>query len=165
MSVDPTSPVFGASAAGRRGRELRPQERAQVQKLRQRDRRVRAHEQAHVRAGGGVTGGAVRYQYRLGPDGKRYAVGGRVTPHGHVTASSQSGAEQAAAVRRAALAPTKPSTQDRIAADQAFILEQKAHSEMEQARRMRRYADKALAAGAAAGLALGPHASIINLKT
>ena len=48
-------------------------ERRVVEELREMDRRVRAHEQAHMSAGGGLVRGGAAYEYRTGPDGQRYA--------------------------------------------------------------------------------------------
>ncbi len=49
----------------------------EIAELRRLDADVRAHEAAHVRAGGALAG-PPRFQYQLGPDGKMYAVGGEV---------------------------------------------------------------------------------------
>jgi hypothetical protein len=99
--------------------ELTAEERAQVARLRARDREVRAHEQAHAAAGGAVAG-APSYSYQTGPDGKQYAVGGEVP----IRASASSGNPRQAIAQlqqvvRAALAPAQPSGQDRAVAAQA----------------------------------------------
>lgn len=58
---------------------LSPEARNQLRELQQRDAEVRAHEQAHLAAGGPhVTGGA-SYTYQKGPDGRQYAIGGQVS--------------------------------------------------------------------------------------
>ncbi len=87
-----------------------------VQQLQARDREVRAHEAAHQSAGGSVTGGA-KFTFVVGPDGRRYAVGGEVS----VDASAVPGNPDATiqkmqTVIRAALAPAKPSSQDQAVA-------------------------------------------------
>lgn len=101
------------------GQELTPEEKAQVAKLRARDREVRAHEQAHAAAGGALAG-APSYSYQTGPDGKQYAVGGEVPIR---TSASSANPRQAIAqlqqVARAASAPANPSGQDRAVAAQA----------------------------------------------
>lgn len=99
--------------------EMTQEEKAQLAKLRARDREVRAHEQAHAAAGAGVAG-APSYSYQQGPDGKQYAVGGEVSVK---TTASSSNPRQAIAqlqqVARAALAPASPSGQDRAVAASA----------------------------------------------
>jgi len=88
-----------------------------ISKLQNRDKEVRAHELAHATIGGGTTG-SPSYTFEVGPDGKKYAVGGEVS----VDLSSISGDPQATItkmqkVHAAALAPANPSTQDtRVAA-------------------------------------------------
>ena len=57
---------------------LTDEERAKVKEMKAREREVRAHEQAHSRAGGQHSG-APSYGYEKGPDGKRYAVSGEVS--------------------------------------------------------------------------------------
>lgn len=92
-------------------------EAQQIQSLKRRDREVRAHEQAHASVGGSSTG-APLYTFEVGPDGKKYAVGGEVS----VDTSSVSGDPQATITKMqkvysAALAPANPSSQDyRVAA-------------------------------------------------
>lgn len=83
-----------------------------IQQLQHRDKEVRAHELAHASSGGASTG-APSYTFEIGPDGKRYAVGGEVS----VDLSSVAGDPQATIakmkkVHSAALAPANPSSQD-----------------------------------------------------
>ena len=88
-----------------------------ISQLQQRDKEVRTHELAHATAGGTATG-TPSYTFEVGPDGKKYAVGGEVA----VDLSSIAGNPQATIVKMqkvhaAALAPASPSTQDtRVAA-------------------------------------------------
>jgi hypothetical protein len=101
------------------GKELTPEQQAQLAKLQARDREVRAHEQAHAAAGGALAG-APSYSYQTGPDGKQYAVGGEVP----IRASASSGNPRQAIAQlqqvvRAATAPAQPSGQDRAVAAQA----------------------------------------------
>jgi len=100
-------------------KKLTSDEQREVSDLEQRDRQVRAHEQAHQSAGAGLTG-AVSYTYSTGPDGKRYAVGGEVSIDSSPIRNNPSGT--IAKMRRviaAALAPADPSGQDRAVAAQA----------------------------------------------
>ena len=91
-----------------------------ISQLQQRDKEVRTHELAHATAGGAATG-SPSYTFEIGPDGKKYAVGGEVA----VDLSSVAGDPQATIVKMqkvhaAALAPANPSTQDtRVAASAA----------------------------------------------
>ncbi len=91
-----------------------------ISQLQQRDKEVRTHELAHATAGGAATG-SPSYTFEVGPDGKKYAVGGEVS----VDLSSVAGDPQATIVKMqkvhaAALAPANPSTQDtRVAASAA----------------------------------------------
>lgn len=109
---------------------LTEEEQAQVDELKQRDREVRAHEQAHAAAGGAYAG-SPSYEYETGPDGNRYAVGGEVA----IDASPIAGDPEATIqkmeiVKRAALAPAEPSPQDRAVAAQADQTRLKAQAEL-----------------------------------
>ncbi len=102
----------------------------EVQKLSQRDREVRAHEAAHVAAGGQYVKGGATFQYQKGPDGKMYAVGGEVS----IDASPVKNDPQATiikmqAIKRAAMAPADPSGQDRAVASAAAAAESQARQE------------------------------------
>ncbi|MFQ5934609.1 MAG: putative metalloprotease CJM1_0395 family protein [Dehalococcoidia bacterium] len=48
---------------------------AEIARLKARDAQVRAHEQAHVAAAGGLATGGPKFSFQRGPDGKLYAVG------------------------------------------------------------------------------------------
>jgi hypothetical protein len=65
--------------AGKGGKELTEREVREVEKLKERDRDVRAHEMAHMAVGGSMVSGGAHYQYEVGPDGNAYAVGGEVS--------------------------------------------------------------------------------------
>lgn len=97
-------------------------DRQQIQQLAQRDREVRAHEQAHM-AAGGAHAGAARYSYEKGPDGVSYAVSGEVPIDTGPASTPQASLEKAQALQRAALAPADPSSQDRRVAARAMQLE------------------------------------------
>ena len=114
--------------------QLSAQERAQVQRLQQRDRQVRAHERAHVAAGGRYVRGGARYQYQTGPDGRRYAVGGEVSIDASKEATPEATIRKARAVKRAALAPAQPSAQDRAVAARAAQMEREARAELQRQR-------------------------------
>ncbi|OLU34166.1 hypothetical protein BVH03_03095 [Pseudomonas sp. PA15(2017)] len=111
------------AASGQPGEPRTAQEEQKLQlvisELANRDREVRAHEQAHA-AVGGVHAGAPTYTYTQGPDGKRYAAGGEVSLDvGAVANDPQATLTKMEIVIRAALAPAEPSAQDRSVASQA----------------------------------------------
>ncbi len=104
-------------------------EQKQVQTLRKRDREVRAHEQAHAAVGGELAG-APQYQYTVGPDGKRYAVAGEVSIDIGPEQDPKETIAKMEKVRRAALAPVEPSSQDLKVAAQATQLANQALTEL-----------------------------------
>jgi hypothetical protein len=100
------------------GDGLNEAEEKQVQKLKERDREVRAHEQAHARVGGAYAG-APSYTFQQGPDGKRYAVGGEVQIDTSRERTPEATVRKMQIVIRAATAPAEPSSQDLKVAQQA----------------------------------------------
>ena len=115
------------------GEVLSESEQQEVEELKRRDTEVKAHEQAHLAAAGNLAQGSVSFDFETGPDGKRYAVGGEV----NIDTSAVSGDPQATLlkaqkIRRAATAPTDPSSQDRSVAAQASRMEAEARSELSQ---------------------------------
>jgi len=111
--------------------ELTPEEQKQVEELENRDREVRAHEQAHLAAAGGYARGGPSFTYQRGPDGKTYAVGGEVPIDlSPVANDPQATLRKAETIQRAALAPAEPSGPDRQVAAQAVALAAKARQEL-----------------------------------
>jgi hypothetical protein len=104
----------GAAASGEAESPdgLTAEERAVVAELQQIDRQVRAHEQAHLAAAGGLARG-VSFSFTTGPDGQQYAT-----------------IQKAQQIRAAASAPANPSGQDRAVAAQASAMEQAARQEL-----------------------------------
>jgi hypothetical protein len=102
-----------------------------ISELKSRDREVKAHEQAHLAAGGQhVTGGA-NYSYQTGPDGRRYAIGGEVgIDTSPVSGDPQATLAKAQQIRAAALAPAEPSSQDRKVAAQASQMATEARADI-----------------------------------
>lgn len=90
-----------------------------VARLQERDRAVRAHELAHIAAGGGVVTSGASYTYETGPDGKRYANGGEVGIDVSPGRTPQDTLRKAQQIRASALAPADPSAQDRSIAARA----------------------------------------------
>ncbi len=118
-----------SSSAANNENSLDEKEKQQVQKLKERDREVRAHEQAHKTAAGGLAG-AITYQYQTGPDGKQYVTDGEVEiDTAPVKGDPEATIRKAKQIQKAATAPVEPSAQDRQVAAQAFALEQQAQAE------------------------------------
>jgi len=100
-------------------KDLSAQQERQVQQLVLRDAEVKAHERAH-KAVGGQYAGSISYQYQVGPDGKRYAIGGEVSiDTSKVSGDPQATIDKMNVVKAAALAPADPSPQDRRVAASA----------------------------------------------
>lgn len=107
---------------------LTEEEEDQVEELKQRDREVRAHEQAHARVGGPYAG-APSYTFQQGPDGGRYAIGGEVQIDTSPESEPEATARKMQIVIRAALAPAEPSSQDLRVAQLARSQLQEAQSQ------------------------------------
>ena len=132
--------------------ELSEEEQAEVEKLRDRDREVRAHEQAHVAAAGPYSRGGPKYEYERGPDSRRYAVGGEVSiDTSAVEGDPEATIQKAQVVKRAALAPAEPSSQDRQVAAEASRMEAEARREIAKQDREEEPANGHTAAGASDG--------------
>tara|TARA_R110002124_G_scaffold31147_4_gene105957 strand:- start:822 stop:1589 length:768 start_codon:yes stop_codon:yes gene_type:complete len=110
--------------------ELQRVTQEEVSELAARDREVRSHEQAHMAAGGQYAG-SVQYDYKRGPDGRLYAVGGEVgIDTSRVPGDPQATIDKMEQVRRAALAPAEPSGQDLAVAAQAAQVVAQARAEL-----------------------------------
>lgn len=105
----------------------------ELQRLKARDREVRAHEQAHQAAGGQYIQGGMSFSYQKGPDGRSYAVGGEVSiDTAKVPNDPQATLRKMQVVQAAALAPAEPSAQDRAVAAQAAQAAAQARQELAQ---------------------------------
>ncbi|TWX71415.1 putative metalloprotease CJM1_0395 family protein [Colwellia sp. C1TZA3] len=115
-----------SQASSSHGQQSSAEELADIQIIRNlenRDKAVRSHESAHAAVGGSLTG-APSYSYEIGPNGKKYAVGGEVsvdlTP---IAGDPTKTIVKMNQVQAAALAPANPSAQDvRVAASAASII-------------------------------------------
>ena len=123
-----------AKIKGLPGQELTDEERREVEKLKKIDAEVRRHEMAHKMAGGGLTGQIV-YEYKTGPDGKKYAVAGHVSIDTSPEKDPEATLRKAAAIKRAALAPSNPSPADRKVAQKAQQMEAEARREIQEEQR------------------------------
>ena len=120
--------ISAISAVGS-GKQLTPEQQRQIEKLAARDRDVRAHEAAHMAVAGALASG-VEYTYQLGPDGKLYAVGGKVEVSIPLGLTPEEELAEARQLRAAADAPTDPSGQDMAVAAKASQLEAGAQQEI-----------------------------------
>ncbi len=115
------------------GKTLTEEEKKTVEEMKQRDREVRVHEQAHMAAAGGYAKGGPKFDYQRGPDDRQYAVGGSVNLDTSAESSPEATLQKAAVLRKAALAPASPSGQDRSVAAAAAQMESEARQEKTQA--------------------------------
>lgn len=107
----------------------------ELAQLKSRDSEVRAHEAAHMAAGGRFITGGASYTYERGPDGGEYAIGGEVgIDTSPVPGNPEATAEKMRIVRAAALAPSDPSSADLAVAASAAEAEAAAMAEIAQAR-------------------------------
>jgi len=122
-----------SSQTSRQKGDLTPEEQKRVEELKKTDAEVRRHEQAHKAAAGKFAKGGPTFKYETGPDGKRYAVEGEVKiDTTEVSGDPEATLKKAQTVRRAALAPKEPSSQDLKVAAQARQIEAKARQELAQ---------------------------------
>jgi hypothetical protein len=101
----------------------------EVQRLRMREQEVIRHEMAHKAVAGDLAG-PVRYTYTRGPDGRLYITGGEVPLRIREGKTPEETVEIARRIKRAALAPARPSPQDIAVAVRATLMEMKALAEM-----------------------------------
>ncbi|MFT5441845.1 MAG: hypothetical protein ACI8W3_000887 [Myxococcota bacterium] len=117
--------------------ELSKAEERELERLKARDREVRAHEQAHKAAAGRHANGGPNYSFTRGPDGRPYATEGSVS----VDTSEVSGdpgktLAKMQQVQRAALAPADPSPQDARVASVAAQKATEARAEIAQTQQL-----------------------------
>jgi hypothetical protein len=125
---------------GRRGveaaeAEANPAERALSDELMQADGGVRAHEAAHLAAAGGAAVEGATFDYMVGPDGRRYAVGGSVRVNiAPVPGDPEATIRRAKALINSAYAVGQPSSADLRVAAEAYEMEMTAQRELERDR-------------------------------
>lgn len=120
---------YDAAGSARAVAKLSEDQLRQVDALKAADRKVRAHEQAHMAAGGGLVRGN-SFEYAVGPDNRRYVVAGEVSIDASPGKTPEESIAKAQQVRAAALAPADPSAQDRRVAAEAAQMELQARSEL-----------------------------------
>ncbi len=116
---------------GSAGEALLPEDVAKLQELQKIDQQVRAHEQAHMGAAGGLATSGISLAFKRGPDGQNYAVGGEVSIDTSRGATPRETIAKMVKVRAAALAPADPSGQDRKVAASASVLMGDARAELQ----------------------------------
>ena len=99
-----------------------------VDKLQIRDREVRAHEMSHGIDPNLIKIGSAQFDYTIGPDGKAYATGGKVTLATGNPTSPEDAVDKAQALKKASMAPGNPSPQDFQALNAAISMEAEAQS-------------------------------------
>jgi len=115
----------GVQASADKTQDIKQQQ--EIQKLKDRDQEVKAHEQAHLAAAGGFATGSAHFTYVTGPDGQRYATGGDVgIDVSEIPNDPQATLRKAETIRRAAMAPAQPSGQDYSVASKATAMAAKA---------------------------------------
>lgn len=109
--------------------EKSPSYQALISELASSDTKVRAHEAAHVAAGGGVVSGGANFSYTKGPDGKMYATAGEVPIDTSEGKTPEETIRKARQIVAAAMAPSDPSPQDYRVAASAAVMEMRGHLE------------------------------------
>ncbi|MEI7612084.1 MAG: putative metalloprotease CJM1_0395 family protein [Betaproteobacteria bacterium] len=117
-------------AASEKSNQLTPEQLRQVDQLKQTDRTVRQHEQAHLSVGRDLVISGPNYSYETGPDKQRYAVSGEVSIDTSPGRTPEETLPKARHIRETALAPANPSAQDRSVAATASRMESEAQIEL-----------------------------------
>lgn len=110
--------------------ELTASQKALIAELQATDIKVRAHERAHIAAGGGVIQGGAVFTYQKAPDNKLYAIAGEVGIDTSEGATPEETITKMQTVRAAALAPADPSATDYQVASTASMLQMMARLEL-----------------------------------
>jgi hypothetical protein len=103
-----------------------------IDELEKIDRQVQQHEAAHQAAAGELFRGK-SFTYKVGPDGRRYAVSGEVQiDTSAITLNPRATIAKMERIRRAASAPVDPSAQDMSVAAEAAKVEADAKTQLQQ---------------------------------
>lgn len=124
--------VSGSEGGPKTDEQLTEEEKREVQRLKEIDRKVRQHEMAHLAAAAGIAVSGANFEYQRGPDGVNYAVGGEVSIDVSKESDPDATIEKARKISAAALAPADPSPQDRQVAAKARAMEAEARVEKTQ---------------------------------
>jgi len=129
-STQPKDSVTISAQARELQGENKDNEKVEIEKLKKRDREVKAHEMAHIAAGTGVVKGGAHFEYQVGPDGGRYAVGGHVNVDTSAENRPEATIRKMQVIKNAALAPAQPSGTDRAIAVKASAIAAKAKTQL-----------------------------------
>lgn len=122
--------VVELSQESQHSQKLSEADKDKIAELKQRDQEVRRHEESHRNAAGALAS-APQYTYEQGPDGNLYATGGHVDINMSKGRTPEETIQKAQTIRRAALAPEDPSTQDQKVAADALKMEQEARADLQ----------------------------------
>lgn len=102
-----------------------------LEELKNRDRDVIKHEEDHYYTGSEFAEGKPEYDFQIGSDGKRYRIGGHVNMNmSEIEGDPKAAIRKADIIKRSALAPDEPSSQDYTVAGQADQMKIKAMQEL-----------------------------------
>lgn len=108
----PTQSRETKSKSAATARELSQAQQREIDRLKETDRLVREHADAHLVAGQGVVLSGPRYSYTYGPDGRQYASGGDVTFDTSREQKPEANIDKGQRLQTAALAPAQPTPED-----------------------------------------------------
>ncbi|MGE4279405.1 MAG: putative metalloprotease CJM1_0395 family protein [Magnetospirillum sp.] len=126
-----TTPLTEQGTKTAQGKELSQAEEQKLKELKDTDRAVRIEERHHA-AVAGAYGGTPQYQYVQGPDGKYYAVAGKVDVGVPQGASPEQAERAHKAIAAAATSVSTPSSADFNAAAQAGRLAAQAYGKADE---------------------------------
>jgi hypothetical protein len=101
-----------------------------VEELKSRDKEVRNHEAAHSTNPELIKIGSAQFDYTIGPDGKAYATGGKITLSTGNSKTPEEALSKAQALKKASMAPGEPSSQDFQALNAAVAMEFEAKNQI-----------------------------------
>ncbi len=101
-----------------------------IDQLKSRDKEVRVHELAHSTSPDLIKIGSSQLDYTIGPDGKAYATGGKVTLSTGNSRTPEDAIAKAEALKKASMAPGAPSSQDFQALNAAISMEFEAKNQI-----------------------------------
>jgi len=110
--------------------DINSNEQKAIDQLKKRDREVRVHEMSHRTNPELIKIGSAQYDYTIGPDGKAYATGGKVTLSTGSSKTPQEAYTKAEALKKASMAPGSPSSQDFQALNAAVAMVYEAENQI-----------------------------------
>lgn len=118
-----------------------------IDRLKSRDREVRMHEASHGNSPELIKIGPAQFDYTIGPDGKAYATGGRVTLSTGTSGTPEEALSKAMALKKASIAPGEPSSQDFGSLNAAIAMEFEARNQLYSERKNREEGSSGLLKG------------------